>query len=69
MGWPWITLYARCPKCGNTQLKIFKHRDHIEAYQLNLVRILQKLLGAPLCYCWECRLQFYDVRPRIDAER
>jgi len=65
---PWITYHARCPHCGNMQLRVYKQRDYVEGYQRNLLRMLQKLLGAPLCYCWECRLQFYDLRPRINAK-
>lgn len=61
---PWITFHARCPKCGNLQLRIQRRRDYVEGYEDGLLRRIQKFLGAPLCYCWDCRLQFYDLRPR-----
>jgi predicted RNA-binding Zn-ribbon protein involved in translation (DUF1610 family) len=62
---PWITVHARCPRCGNMKLQVFERRDYIEGYQRNLLRFVQRLLGAPLCYCPSCRLQFHDLRPRL----
>ena len=49
-------------------LRVQRKRDYVEGYELNLLRMIQKLLGAPLCYCWDCRLQFYDLRPRLKAK-
>lgn len=65
---PWITTHARCPKCGNMKLQVYRQRDYIEGYHRTLLRLLQRLLGAPLCYCWSCRLQFYDLRPRFNEK-
>src|ERR1035437_214978 len=65
---PWITSHARCPKCGNMQLQVYRNRDYVEGYEDNLLRTIQRLLGAPLCYCWDCRLQFYDLRPRLNPK-
>lgn len=65
---PWFTFNARCPKCGNLKLRVFDQRDYIEGYHRNPVRFAQRLLGASLCYCWGCRLQFYDLRPRLEEK-
>jgi hypothetical protein len=62
---PWITFHVRCPRCGEMQLKVLRNRDYIEGYENNPLRIIQKLLGAKLYYCWECRLQFHDLRPQL----
>lgn len=65
---PWITFHARCPHCGNLHLRVHSERDYVEGYERNLLRVIHKLLGAPLCYCWDCRLQFHDLRPRLHAK-
>jgi hypothetical protein len=66
---PWITFFhARCPRCGEMQLEVLRDRDYIEGFENNPLRIMQKLFGAKLYYCWECRLQFYDLRPRFNAD-
>ncbi len=66
---PLITFHARCPNCGNTQLSIQATRDYVEGYDNGVLRKLQKLLRAPLCYCWNCRLQFHDLRPLLPPKR
>ena len=66
--WPWISFHARCPRCGNTKLRVQRRRDWVEGYHESPLRTIEKLLGAPLCYCWDCRLQFHDLRPRGRSE-
>ena len=67
----WWTLFsfkAHCPRCGNEELQIRKKRDYIDGYYRNPLSLGQKYLGAPLRYCWHCRLQFYDLRPVAKRE-
>jgi hypothetical protein len=66
--WPWITLHVRCPHCGETELKVMRSRDEVEDYRRGPLRFAQRLLGAKLYYCWLCRLQFYDLRPRLSDD-
>jgi len=63
--WPMFSWHARCPRCGTERLKRFTRRDHIEALYANPLSKLQRFIGAPLLYCFRCRLQFYDIRPRL----
>jgi hypothetical protein len=63
VGLPVVSLRARCPKCGNIQLRVFKQRDYVEDFSHNPLRLIQRLFGARLYYCELCRLQFYDLRP------
>lgn len=51
------------------KLRIQHRRDFVEGYHDSLLRSVEKLFGAPLCYCWDCRLQFYDLRPRLKWKR
>jgi hypothetical protein len=63
-----FTGVSRCPRCDSRRLKVFKKRDHIEGFQRNIYRRIQGWMGAKLCYCERCRLQFYDRRP-IEEQR
>jgi DNA-directed RNA polymerase subunit RPC12/RpoP len=62
--WPHLSLVARCPRCGTRRLRQLKKIDHIETMYKNPLSRLQKFIGAPLLYCFRCRLQFYDYRRR-----
>jgi DNA-directed RNA polymerase subunit M/transcription elongation factor TFIIS len=57
------TRIANCPRCGNRKLEVYKKRDRIEMFHFSVFRMLQGWMGAKLCYCALCRLQFYDFRP------
>lgn len=57
-----FTLTACCPRCGNTRLKRYSRLDHIEGLYTAPHSHWQRFLGAPLYYCFPCRLQFYDFR-------
>jgi len=61
-------LCARCPRCGSDRLSGGAGPDAVHNYRSRPVRTLQRLMGAPLCYCAECRLQFYDLRPKRHIE-
>ena len=65
---PWITFHVRCPQCGSFQLTVQKERDHIEGFSVNPLRLIQRLLFAPMYYCADCRLQFNDVRPMMKPQ-
>jgi DNA-directed RNA polymerase subunit RPC12/RpoP len=65
---PQLSLYARCPRCGEVHLKTFRKRDRIEGFYRNPISQLQRFLGAPLLYCFHCRLQFYDLRRRVTED-
>ena len=64
----WSTV-ARCPRCLRDQLKVFRKRDRTEGFRGGLFRRVQGLLGAKLCYCSSCRLQFYDMRKLVPKAR
>ncbi len=59
----WLSLEARCPSCGNRELKRLRRFDPIERLYRNPLSLTQALLRAPLLHCRGCRLQFYDLRP------
>ncbi len=65
---PWITFHARCPECGSLQLTVQAERDYIEGFRINPLRVMQRLLRAPMYYCADCRLQFNDLRPRMKLQ-
>ena len=62
--WPHLSFTARCPRCGSRRLRKFKKVDHIESMYKNPISRLQRFFGAPILYCFRCRLQFYDFRRR-----
>jgi hypothetical protein len=62
---PWFSLRARCPGCGNADLKAMRKIDPIEGLSRNPASLIQGFLRAPLLYCRWCRLQFYDFRPVV----
>lgn len=57
-----FSLAACCPKCGNARLKKCSKLDHIELIYKAPFSYWQRFLGAPLYYCFPCRLQFFDFR-------
>jgi DNA-directed RNA polymerase subunit RPC12/RpoP len=61
---PHLSMVARCPRCGTRRLRKLKRIDKIESMYRNPISRLQQFIGAPLLYCFRCRLQFYDFRRR-----
>ncbi|MGA2118924.1 MAG: hypothetical protein ABSH56_29760 [Bryobacteraceae bacterium] len=57
-------MHRRCPQCWSERLEVLSRRDYIEGFRKGLIRRVQGWFGAPLYYCWRCRLQFYDARPQ-----
>jgi hypothetical protein len=63
-----LSRFARCPECGNEQLRTLRKRDPIDRLHRNPFSRLQSLAGGRLYYCLFCRLQYYDLRhlsPRV----
>ena len=67
--WPWFSLKAQCPKCGNPEVKTLKRRDGIDPVSNFVISRVQQLLGAPIFYCQYCRLQFYDYRSKAHTAK
>jgi hypothetical protein len=63
--WNWMCRNAVCPRCGNPEVKKLPKRDGIDRMYNNPLSRLQQLFGAPIYHCHWCRLQFYDLRPRV----
>jgi ribosomal protein L32 len=61
---PALSLIARCPQCGTTELRLRKCLDYYDPLYHNPISLVQKYLGGAVLYCVDCRLQFYDLRPR-----
>lgn len=61
--------FVRCPRCTSRDLRIRQKRDRVDGFSKHPVRLLQGLFGARLYYCWQCRLQFYDIRRRARGHR
>lgn len=60
---PAFSVIARCPGCGNPNLRVRRFFDGDVPLYRNPVSLIQKYLGGALMYCVDCRLQFYDLRP------
>jgi hypothetical protein len=58
---------AQCPECGTTRLVIRKTRDPIDRYNGGLLAWWRRRMGAKLCHCIFCRLQFYSSLPLAAA--
>ena len=54
--------FARCPRCGTFRVSRLRERDRIDGFHRSAVGMVRSLLGAPLCHCRFCRVQFYDRR-------
>jgi len=67
--YPVFSFSARCPKCGTPDLRVRRTLDHIDPLYRNPISLIQKYLGAAVLYCVDCRLQFYDLRPRRGRRR
>lgn len=64
---PWTYLfrtYVNCPKCGQTGLERRRSLDGIDRVYRNPASWLQRFVLAPIYHCRDCRMQFYDWRPR-----
>jgi hypothetical protein len=57
-----LSRFARCPECGNEQLRTLRKRDPIDRLHRNPFSRMQSLAGGRLYYCLFCRLQYYDLR-------
>ena len=66
---PLLSLTARCPKCSTQELRVRKRLDPYDPVYRNPISLMQRYLGARLMYCVDCRLQFYDLRPRRKIRR
>jgi DNA-directed RNA polymerase subunit RPC12/RpoP len=64
-----FSLYVCCPRCGAPDVKKRRKRDGIDRMYRNPISWGQWMLGAPLYHCHDCRLQFYDLRPRERSQR
>lgn len=54
--------YARCVRCGSYGVSRLMKPDRVDGFTRNPLGLVQRLLGAPVCRCSPCRLQFYDWR-------
>ena len=54
--------YAKCPRCGNGDLRKRETLDRIDRLLRTPISWLQGLFGANLYHCVLCRMQFYDFR-------
>ncbi len=48
---------------------MLKRRDGIDKMHAGFGNFLHKIAGGKLYHCWFCRLQFYDVRQRFNADQ
>ncbi len=60
---------SRCPNCGNYRVRKLRRVDKIDPMYKNPLSYLQRFFGANLHWCPACRLQFYDLRPKLPANR
>lgn len=56
---------SRCPECGTYRIYKLKSLDRVDRMYKNPLSYCQKFVGAELHWCAFCRLQFYDLRPRV----
>ena len=61
---PLFSLHSICPRCGSERPERVRRRDPIESLYKSPLSLVQRLFGAPLYYCFYCRLQFYDFRKK-----
>ncbi len=61
--------YVNCPKCGQTRLDRRRTQDGIDRVYKSPLSWLQRFLFAPIYHCRDCRIQFYDWRPRKSTQR
>ena len=66
---PAFSLVARCPQCGTKELRLRKSLDFYDPLYRNPISLVQQYLGGSVMYCVDCRLQFYDLRPRRNIRK
>lgn len=64
----YLSLQARCPKCGTKCLDIRSKADKVDSIRKTPASLIARLLGGALYCCSFCRLQFYDLRKRAAVE-
>ena len=57
----WFGGGAKCPHCGNAHVSL-EQRDRNFRLSKNPLLLVQRIIGAKLYQCGECRMQFYDRR-------
>jgi len=54
--------HARCIQCGSSEVARLAKPDKVDSFTTNALGLAQRLVGAPVCRCSPCRVQFYDWR-------
>jgi hypothetical protein len=60
---------TRCIECGSAEVARLVKPDRVDSFTTNPLGRVQRLLGAPVCRCSPCRVQFYDWRPVATPRR
>jgi hypothetical protein len=50
-------------------LRVRRVLDYCDPLYRNPLSLIQRYLGGTLMYCVDCRLQFYDLRPKRPGKR
>jgi uncharacterized protein with PIN domain len=54
---------SRCIRCSSYAVHKIDRRDHVDSMSKHLLSGFQRLFGAPIVKCPDCRLQYHDWRP------
>jgi hypothetical protein len=57
---------SRCPLCGGFHVKKLGEVDDIDPMYKNPISYFQKWFGGSIHWCPACRLQFCDIRKRLN---
>jgi hypothetical protein len=57
-----LSKHARCILCGSSEVARLAKADKVDSFTTDVLGLAQRLVGAPVCRCSPCRVQFYDWR-------